>query len=69
MTFIEKVVNGQSSLDQIDDAIEAWIKSEMVIGLPDFLGMTEYEFALWVKDSHVLASIVAAKTLDNRKRV
>ena len=61
MTFLEKVANGQSSLDLIDDAVEEWHKSDRAVSLPEHLGMTEYEFGLWIKDARVLKIILAAK--------
>lgn len=70
MTFIEKCLSGDAFADEIDDAVEAW--SDGVEGqnleLNEFLGMTPYEYSIWMTSPSILPWIVSAhrnkRTLD-----
>ncbi len=48
-TFVEAVLAGDAMLGDIDDFIDAWHASPEDVGLAEFLGMTEEEYARWVE--------------------
>ena len=58
--FIEKCLNGEALLDDIDDFIDEWHESEGKLPLYKFLGMKKSEYSLWVADAGVLPFIVTA---------
>jgi len=71
--FIQKCLSGEATLDQIDDYIDEWHDSQSNETLASFLGMTEAEYALWVKNPGALQSIVNSHKRrpdeDRRRRV
>ena len=48
-SFIDAVLAGDAVPADIDDFIDAWHASLEDIGLAEFLGMTDEEYALWVE--------------------
>ena len=61
MNFIDTVISGESDLRDIDCWIEMWHTDDhAATTLPSFLGMTDEEYASWVKDPDVLESIIEA---------
>lgn len=57
--FIEQVVQGITSISEIDDKVEFWHKHNTGNSLEDFLGLTKEEFELWTKsDNDILNDIV-----------
>jgi hypothetical protein len=59
-SFIEKCINGDASLDEIDDYIDEWHDSDSSndLELHQFLGMTWAEYSLWAIKPSLLAEIV-----------
>ncbi len=60
-SFIEAVLAGDAAPADIDDFIDAWHASDEVIGLAEFLGMTDEEYALWVEQPDVLSSVLHSR--------
>jgi len=59
-SFIEKCINGDASLDEIDDYIDAWhdSDSDSELELHEYLGMTWKEYSIWAIKPSSLAEIV-----------
>ena len=62
-TFVELVLAGEAEPDQIDDYVAAWHEGEGGDSLPEFLGFTDDEYALWVEQPRTLTAIVTARRL------
>ncbi len=62
-SFIEKCINGDASLDEIDDYIDAWhdSDSDTELELHEYLGMTWKEYSLWAVKPKRLARIINAR--------
>lgn len=60
-TFVEAVLAGDAMPVDIDDYIDAWHGSSDDISLPDFLGLTDHEYALWVEQPDVLNFLLHSK--------
>ena len=58
--FIEKCHACEVLFDDIDDFIDQWHEKPGKKSLYDFLGMTRYEYSLWISDSTILPTIVNA---------
>ena len=65
-SFIEKCINGDASLDEIDDYIDEWHDSDSDINLElhEFLGMTWEEYSLWAVKPSLLAEILNHRKQD-----
>lgn len=63
MNFIEKCLNGDALLDEVDDAVEKW--HEGIEGadqeLSEYLGMKDEEYNVWITSPSVLPYIFAAR--------
>ncbi|MFN7638245.1 MAG: hypothetical protein ACK5SD_14990, partial [Pseudanabaena sp.] len=59
-SFIEKCINGDASLDEIDNYIDEWHDSDSDINLElhEFLGMSWEEYSLWAVKPSLLAEIL-----------
>jgi len=64
-SFIEKCINGDASLDEIDNYIDEWHDSDSDINLElhEFLGMSWEEYSLWAVKPRLLA-----ERLNHRKQ-
>ncbi len=62
-TFVAACLAGEALLDSIDDYIEYWHTHETGSDLHEFLGMTPYEYAQWLKSGEdiVLRDILEAR--------
>ncbi|MFN4833502.1 MAG: hypothetical protein ACK5VA_05280 [Pseudanabaena sp.] len=62
-SFIEKCINGDASLDEIDNYIDEWHDSDSDINLElhEFLGMSWEEYSLWAVKPKFLAWIINAR--------
>lgn len=58
MTFIDLVLAGKASLDDIDDWVRRWHCGETLLELRDWLGMTEHQYELWDAKKWALGFIV-----------
>ncbi|MEI6063803.1 MAG: hypothetical protein WCQ26_04365 [Pseudanabaena sp. ELA748] len=72
-SFIEKCINGDASLDEIDDYIDDWHDSDSAnaLELHEFLGMSWKEYSLWAIQPSLLAEIVneRKRDIDSKKLV
>lgn len=58
-TFMAKCIKGEVLLDEIDHYIDLWHEGDSSDPLHVFLGMTWDEYARWVANPQILASIIA----------
>jgi len=64
--FIDRCINGDALMSEIDDYIDQWHESDSDLPLYDYLGMSKKEYALYLEDHAHLASIITAhKTKEN----
>ena len=61
--FIDACLNGDASLDDIENYIEQWHSLDTDTSIEEFLGMTPYEYGEWLKcgEDIVLRDIMAAR--------
>ena len=62
-TFFSLYSDGLIAGDQIDDFVEAWHNAgdEEKRSLPEYLGMSDDEYAVWLMSHGTLPSILAAR--------
>ena len=60
-TFIDLYLSGKCVPEDIDDFVDAWHERPGKQELYEFLGMTEDEYSLWVRDPDVLPHIAHAR--------
>ena len=61
-TFVDAVLAGLASLDQVDDWIERWHTSDTGdTELHDFLGLEETEMESWMQSGETLEQIIARR--------
>ena len=60
-SFIDLAVAGTVALDDIDDFVAAWHAKPGSKSLHDFLGLSEAEYSLWLRDPDTLPYIVKAR--------
>ena len=60
-SFIELVVDGKVSVDEIDDFVDVWHRKPNGESLYKYLGMEKSEYALWVRDPDSLTLIIKAR--------
>ena len=58
MTFINKCVNGEASIEDVDDYVDKWHDGDSDKKLHDYLGMTWFEYSMWVTKPSMLGDIV-----------
>jgi len=65
-SFIDACLTGDALLDDIEDYIEYWHENESGLELNEFLGMTTYEYANWLKtgEDMVLRDIIEARNVN-----
>jgi hypothetical protein len=61
LTFIELYLNGQASPHEIDDYVDTWHTNPGMQEIYEFLGMSEEEYSLWVRDPDALPYIARAR--------
>lgn len=59
-TFIERCLDGDAFLDEVDAAVANWHRDSTELPVWRYLGMTEAEYGLWVEQPSALRVIVAA---------
>ena len=62
--FLDLCRSGEEKIERIDDWVDRWRHEETGKSLPDFLGMSEKQYAEWVKDPGVLRSFVVCEEVD-----
>jgi hypothetical protein len=60
-TFIERCLNGEADLSDIDKYIENWHRTPDSISLHEYLGMSFEEYSIWVEKPSSLPYILSAK--------
>lgn len=53
-------VNGNATIDEIDEYVDKWHDGNGEESLSEFLGMTDKEYAVWLMDASALPKIIAA---------
>ncbi|MFI6404524.1 hypothetical protein [Streptomyces sp. NPDC050548] len=62
MTFVEDVLSGRASLDDVDAYRDEWDEAEGDgVEYHDFLGLLWPEYAMYVEDDGVLAYVIEAR--------
>lgn len=59
-TFVQKCIDNEIQLSEIDDFIGVWHENKFSISLFEFLGMDENEYKKWVLDDSILPDIIKA---------
>ena len=59
--FIQECLSGTARLTDIDTYIKRWHQRNSDKSIHDFLGLTWYEYSLWVENPEVLSEIVTAR--------
>ena len=59
--FIQECLSGAARLTDIDGYVERWHQCNSDKSIHDFLGLTLYEYSLWVENPEILSEIVAAR--------
>ena len=59
--FIQDCVSGTARLTDIDAYVEQWHQCNSNKKIHDFLGLTLYEYSLWVENPEILSKIVTAR--------
>jgi hypothetical protein len=60
-TFIEFYLKGTVSAEDIDDYVDSWHATAEAGEIYEFLGLSEEEYALWLRDPDVLPHIARAR--------
>jgi hypothetical protein len=61
MTFIDEVISGEATVDDIDSYRAAWDSSDENIEYHEFLGLLWPEYAMYVEEDDVLSYVVEAR--------
>lgn len=65
-TFIDACLNGQASLNELDNYIEYWHTHNTGNSLREFLGLTNSEYEQWAKSSDsIFKDIIQARRKEN----
>jgi hypothetical protein len=68
VTFLQRVLAGEASLNQIDDYVDQWHDSSTETrALPEFLGLTREEYSRWVLEADALSWIVKSHSVRDQK--
>jgi len=57
-TFIGRCLSGTAFVDEVDDYVDQWNESDTDLPLREFLGMTRFEYALWVEKPDCLKYLI-----------
>ena len=60
-TFMESYLTGTVSAEDIDDYVDSWHATAGAGEIYEFLGFSEEEYALWLRDPDVLPHIARAR--------
>lgn len=50
--FIQACLDGEATVFEIENYVEYWHENDIDISLREFLGLTEYEYVEWGKNSN-----------------
>src|SRR5277367_3466909 len=59
--FIDQYLSGRASAEDINESIDAWHAGSGKEPIYDYLGMTEEEYAAWLRNPGVLSYIARAR--------
>lgn len=59
--FIQECLFGTARFTDTDTYIESWHQCNSDKSIRDFLGLTLYEYSLWVENPEILSEIVTAR--------
>lgn len=59
--FIDLCLQGEAMATEIDEFVDRWHESDSGESLPEYLGMTEQEYALWVERPTFLKLIMFSR--------
>ena len=59
--FIQECLSGTARFADMDSYVERWHQSNSDKSIHDFLGLTLYEYSLWVETPEIISEIVAAR--------
>jgi hypothetical protein len=59
--FLERYLNGEVLAEDIDDFIDLWHENPEGREIYEFLGMSEQEYSLWVRDPDTLPQIARSR--------
>ena len=62
--FVALCLTGLVRADEIDDFVDQWHASDSEESLPQFLGLTDEEYALWVEKPRTLQEILQSRAND-----
>ncbi|WP_371286392.1 hypothetical protein [Dorea sp.] len=51
-TFMEKCVDGEASVEEVDEYVEYWHTHEIDMPLHEYLGLSPSEYALWRREGN-----------------
>lgn len=51
-TFMEKCVDGEASVEEVDEYVEYWHTHEIDMPLHEYLGLSPSEYALWEREGN-----------------
>jgi hypothetical protein len=60
-TFLDRYLNGEVLAEDIDDFIDVWHENPAGKEIYEFLGMSEKEYSLWLRDPDALPHIARAR--------
>lgn len=61
VTFVDQWIQGEVPSEAIEDFVAAWHEGAGGESLPEFLGLSDDEYALWVEEPAFLAAILSAR--------
>lgn len=59
--FFDLYALGRVLADEIDHFVEEWHGADTPLSLPEYLGLTEAEYATWVEDARRLPFVLAKR--------
>lgn len=61
-SFIDECLYGLGDIEDIYDYIQYWHTHQMDISLEEFLGLTDYEYNVWIRnDDNILREILRCR--------
>ena len=60
-SFIQLCINGDALLEDIDDFVDSWHDGDSELSLAEFLGMSNSEYNIWLREPDILPIIIKAK--------
>lgn len=64
-SFIEKCLDGEADIFELDNYIEFWHTHDTDVSLRDFLGLTPYEYEMWGRSNDSIFRDILRCRMDN----